>query len=103
MYENVIELVSEEKGSTNMILVGVHGNERCGIDAINELLPTLKIVRGRVLIAYGNPKAIAQNMRYTEANLNRLFKSDEMLSEKEKSSYENHKIGTKTSFYKLFP
>lgn len=71
-----------------MVLIGVHGNERCGIDAITELLPTLKIERGRVLIAYGNPKAIEQNVRYTEANLNRLFKSDEMLSEKEKASYE---------------
>lgn len=88
MYENVIELTGPEKGPTNMIAVGVHGNERCGIDAINELLPTLKIARGRVLIAYGNPRAIEQGMRYVEENLNRLFKSDEILSEKEKSSYE---------------
>lgn len=88
MYEDVIELVGTEEGPTSMVLIGVHGNERCGIDAITELLPTLKIKRGRVLIAYGNPKAIERNIRYAEANLNRLFKSDEILSEQEKGSYE---------------
>lgn len=88
MYENVIELVGKEEGPASMVLIGVHGNERCGIDAINELLPTLEIDRGRVLVVYGNPKAIEQNVRYAEANLNRLFKSDESLSEKEKGSYE---------------
>jgi succinylglutamate desuccinylase len=88
MFEDVIELKGQEPGPVSMILVGVHGNERCGIDAIEELLPSLKIQKGRVLIAYGNPKAIDQNVRYTEANLNRLFKSDEMLSEREKDSCE---------------
>lgn len=88
MYEDVIELIGKEMGPTSMILVGVHGNERCGVDAIKELLPSLEIQKGRVLIAYGNPEAIDQNVRYAEANLNRVFKPDEMLSEKEKSSYE---------------
>lgn len=88
MFEDIIELKGEEQGSISMILVGVHGNERCGIDALKELLPSLKIQRGRVFIAYGNPTAIEKNVRYIEANLNRLFKSDEMLSEKEKDSYE---------------
>lgn len=88
MYEDVIELVGKENGPTSMILVGVHGNERCGIDAITELLPSLEIQKGKVLIAHGNPEAIERNVRYTEANLNRVFKSDEMLSEREKDSYE---------------
>jgi succinylglutamate desuccinylase len=88
MYEDVIELVGKENGPTSIILAGVHGNERCGVDAIQELLPSLKIQNGRVLIAYGNPKAIEENVRYTEANLNRLFKSEDELSDEERSSYE---------------
>lgn len=88
MYEDIIELVGTEPGPTSMILVGVHGNEKCGIDAVNKLFPSLKIQAGRVLIGYGNPKAIKENVRFTDANLNRLFKSEKMLSEKEKTSYE---------------
>lgn len=88
MNENFIELNGEEKGATSVILVGVHGNEKCGIIAMEKILPTLKINKGRVLIGYGNPRAIDQGVRYTEANLNRMFKPNNILSEKEKSSYE---------------
>ena len=86
--EKVIELKGSQDGPTSMILVGVHGDEKCGIDALEELLPALEIVRGRVLIAYGNPHAIKQNVRFTETNLNRMFKSDDLLSEDDKKTYE---------------
>lgn len=88
MYENIIELIGKEPGPTSMILVGVHGNEICGVKALNKTLPTLEIQKGKVLFAYGNPRAIEQNVRYTETNLNRMFKPSENLSEKEKISYE---------------
>lgn len=88
MNEKFVELSGEEKGATSVILIGVHGNEKCGIIAMEKILPTLKINKGRVLIGYGNPRAIDQDVRYTEANLNRMFKPDNILSEKEKSSYE---------------
>src|SRR3989339_723844 len=88
MYEDVIEILGNEKGGTSIILVGVHGNERCGLEAMDTLLPNLKIQKGRMLVAYGNPKAIKQNVRFTDVNLNRMFKPDETLSKKEKASYE---------------
>ena len=88
MYEKIIELMGKEPGPTSMILVGVHGNETCGVEALNKILSTLEIQKGRVFFAYGNPRAIEQNVRYTEKNLNRMFKSEETLSEKEKGSYE---------------
>lgn len=88
MTESLIELTGTEDGTTSIIIVGTHGNERCGIEAAERLIPTLTIKKGRVLFAYGNPEAIEQNIRFTEANLNRMFKSDDFLSEKEKSSYE---------------
>lgn len=88
MYEDVIELVGKENGPTSIILAGVHGNEQCGIDALQELLPFLEIQKGRVLVAYGNPRAIETDVRFIEANLNRLFRDEEALSEKERTSYE---------------
>lgn len=88
MIEEIIELKGENSGPTSIILVGVHGNERCGVEALEQILPSLKIDNGVVFIAYGNPEAIKRNERIFEANLNRMFKPDEALSDKEKKSYE---------------
>ncbi len=88
MEEEILQLTGKEGGPTSMILAGVHGNEMCGVEAIKRLLPFLQIKKGRVFIGFGNPKAIDRNARFTEVNLNRMFKSDELLSENEKKSYE---------------
>lgn len=88
MNEEILELIGSEPGATSMILVGVHGDEICGVKALENLLPKLKIEKGCVYIGYGNPRAIEKNVRYTEANLNRMFKADNLLSEKDKQSYE---------------
>ncbi|MCX6797965.1 MAG: succinylglutamate desuccinylase/aspartoacylase family protein [Candidatus Falkowbacteria bacterium] len=84
----VIELKGRSAGPSSMIIVGVHGDERCGYEALEKLLPTLKIDNGLVFMAYGNPPAIKNNQRFYEANLNRLFKDNELLNEAEKNSYE---------------
>jgi len=88
MRTNSIRLTGAKKGTTSLILVGVHGDERCGIEAIEKILPELEIEQGEVIIEYGNPRAIEQNVRYTEANLNRMFKSESELTAEEKNSYE---------------
>lgn len=88
MMEDIIEITGALPGPTSMVIGGVHGNEKCGVQALNKLLPTLKIQKGRVLFAYGNPRAIAQNVRLTEMNLNRAFKNPALYSEKEKATYE---------------
>ncbi len=87
MFEEIIQLKGREKGTTSIILVGVHGDEKCGIEALEKILPILEIKRGIVLFGYGNPRAIKANKRYTEANLNRMF-IDENFTPKEKESYE---------------
>lgn len=84
----VVEILGKESGGTSMILVGVHGNETCGPLAMDYLLPGLKIEKGRVLIAYANPKAILRGVRSTEQNLNRLFRPVDQLSVEELRSYE---------------
>ena len=86
--EKFVELRGVEDGPTSVILAGVHGDERGGIEALKELLPDLTIQKGRVFLGYGNPRAIVENKRFTEANLNRMFKDDSLLSLEERGSYE---------------
>lgn len=88
MFEKIIQLKGKEKGTTSVVLVGVHGDEKCGMEALKNILPTLEIERGTVLFGYGNPRAIEANKRFIEVNLNRMFKNDDLLSKNEKDSYE---------------
>jgi len=64
---------SGKAGKKIVILAGVHGNEVCGIKAFNELIPNIKIEKGKVTFIYSNLKAIKQNKRFIEKNLNRCF------------------------------
>ena len=75
-------------GKKLLIIVGIHGNEPCGINAVKELLPMIAIERGTLTIALGNPRAVAEKVRFTEKNLNRMFQSDERLTPIERVSYE---------------
>lgn len=74
-------------GPTLVILGGVHGNEICGIQLI-DLLKGLHIERGRLILAYGNPRAIGERTRLTAENLNRMFLPDDQLSSFQRISYE---------------
>lgn len=88
MFEKIIKLTGKKEGPTSIVLAGVHGDERCGIDALKKILPNILIEKGTVLFGYGNPRAIEANKRFTESNLNRLFKDDDLLLEAERNSYE---------------
>jgi len=88
MFEEIIQLIGEENGPVSIILAGVHGDEKCGVEVLKKIIPNLKIEKGRVLFGYGNPRAIKEDKRFVEENLNRMFKKDDLLSEKEKESYE---------------
>lgn len=88
MFEEIIKIEGDKTGPTSIVLAGVHGNEQCGVKAMQKTLAYTKIERGIVLFGYGNPRAIEQNKRYTEANLNRLFQDDSKLSDEQRASYE---------------
>lgn len=53
-----------------LVLGGMHGNERLGIDLV-QLLQIKPIAGVDALIA--NPRAVARNVRFTESDLNRSF------------------------------
>lgn len=74
-------------GPTVVILGGVHGDETCGVVAIDSLRK-LRIKKGKLILIYGNPLAIERGVRFVDENLNRLFCQDHDLSEKVKRSYE---------------
>jgi succinylglutamate desuccinylase len=88
MFDDIFIVQGKEVGPTSIILAGVHGNEKCGVTAFQKILPTLTLDAGTVFFAYGNPRALAGNQRFTEANLNRMFKDKNKLSQSEKASYE---------------
>lgn len=77
-----------EDGPTSLIIAGNHGNEACGIKAFEKILPTLVIEKGTVFFVLGNPEAITQNKRFTEANLNRMFRKASTYTAKIKKTYE---------------
>lgn len=54
-------------------MAGVHGNESFGVDAMQEIIPSLKIEKGNVTFIIANPEAVKQNKRFIEFNLNRCF------------------------------
>ena len=86
--EDIIEIIGANPGTTSIIIAGIHGDERGGIDAFEEIIPNLKIENGRVIFMYGNPEAIKLNKRFTEANLNRMFNEDSAILDEQKNSYE---------------
>ncbi len=93
MYENIFEIVGKNSGPTSIILTGVHGNERSGINAFAKIIPILTVNSGKVIFVYGNPAAIKTNKRFIDSNLNRLFRPVQELTSKEKTSYEFNRAG----------
>lgn len=69
----VIEKKGKLPGKNIVVMVGVHGNESFGVDAIRELIPKLKLNKGKVTFIIANPEAVKQNKRFIEYNLNRCF------------------------------
>lgn len=68
-----------QDGPTLTVLGAVHGNEKCGPDAINKLIAHIEagditITKGTLtVIPVCNPRAYRQNVRFTQRNLNRFM------------------------------
>lgn len=87
----VVTREGKRSGRTLTVIGGVHGDEHCGVEALDELIQRINIVAGRVHWIYGNPRAIERNMRQTEMNLNRAFLPETLLSPAKRSSYERQR------------
>ena len=69
----IIKKTASLPGPTVAIFAGVHGNERVGVLALQELIPKLKLTKGTLYLAFANVPAIEQNVRLVNKNLNRCL------------------------------
>lgn len=79
MMKTVSYAAEENEGPRLLILGAVHGNEKCGTQAITRLITEIengdvRLARGSVtLVPITNPRAFAKDKRYDERNLNRFL------------------------------
>ncbi len=66
---------SEKQGSTIVFFAGMHGNEFAGVNALNNVLKTIsnKDIIGEIYGVYGNIKALHENKRFLDTDLNRMW------------------------------
>ncbi|WP_199101743.1 succinylglutamate desuccinylase [Aquitalea sp. ASV11] len=77
---NVVELFpagQHSKPAFILLSCGIHGNETAPIEVIDAMLADIASgtlpLHHRLLVAFGNPKAMQQGERYLDYDLNRLF------------------------------
>ena len=88
-YSAVVTIEGRQPGKTVAIMGGVHGDEICGVQALERLIVEATMIEtGRLFLIFGNPRAIERGVRQTEMNLNRAFRPEWMMSEAELKSYE---------------
>ncbi|WP_330633785.1 M14 family metallopeptidase [Halocatena halophila] len=58
------------------VVGGIHGDEPCGVRAIERVLADPPSVTRPVKLIIANERALAQGVRYTETDLNRVFPGD---------------------------
>jgi len=65
------------EGPTVIIIAGMHGNEKSGVRAAENILHTLRDIeepiRGHLLLVRANINALDQNVRYVDEDMNRLW------------------------------
>jgi len=71
--QTIYEIKGKLKGPTVTIMGGIHGNEFCGVEAIQSLVADLKIKRGKLNLIIANPLAIEKDVRAVNVNMNRIF------------------------------
>ena len=91
MTVKIVTLRALEPGPVFTVLGAVHGNERCGPEAIRRLIDgfdrgDVVLRRGTLqLVPVANPRAYEQGVRFVERNLNRQFYRKDV-----KTHYEDH-------------
>lgn len=82
------KIEGESKGPTIVFFAGIHGNETAGVFALKDVLKKLlpKDIYGTVHAISGNLKALEQNQRYIDKDLNRLWTKEQLDGLKSKQS-----------------
>ena len=67
----------KKPGATLVFFAGIHGNEFAGVNALNAVLSEIDAsdISGEIIGVYGNIKALKENKRFIERDLNRVWTS----------------------------
>ncbi len=83
------------KGPVLFVTAGIHGNEPSGVKALKkvflELEKTRPDINGTVVGVRGNQKALAQNKRYIDEDLNRTWTEDNIKTQR-KDTFEQKEM-----------
>jgi succinylglutamate desuccinylase len=73
-------LRGEDDGPTLVVVAGIHGNEPAGIEAARVVLSTLReqriALRGELTVLCGNVRALREQRRFMERDLNRVWTAE---------------------------
>ena len=88
-------------GATIVFFAGIHGNETAGVNALNSVLVTLseKDISGEIYGVYGNIKALQQNKRFLESDLNRMWTLKQLDTIKHKEALNQEEQEQEELFY----
>lgn len=85
--KNFKQIKSKNSGPTVTVMGGIHGDEFCGVKAVEFFMQNLQDVqRGTLNLVVANQLAVKQNKREVNYNMNRIFRDD--LPGSIKSTYE---------------
>lgn len=88
-------------GSTIVFFAGMHGNEYAGVNALNNVLNGInkKAISGEIYGVYGNIKALQQNKRFLETDLNRMWTLKQLDNLEQKDVLNQEEQEQKELFY----
>lgn len=100
------EYTSNKKGPLLFVTAGIHGNEPSGVKALEEvfkqLIKTKPEIEGTLVGVSGNHKALNQNKRYIDEDLNRVW-TEENIEEKEDETHEQKEMWEIIEILDQFP
>ena len=90
------KIQGKEDGPTIIFFAGIHGNETAGVFALNQVFNSInkEQVKGTIYGVSGNLKALEQNQRFINEDLNRIWLKDNLksLENKRELNYEEEEL-----------
>jgi len=97
---------SNKKGPLLFVTAGIHGNEPSGVQALEEVFKQLEKtkpkIEGTLVGVSGNHKALNQNKRYIDEDLNRVW-TEENIKQKKDESHEQKEMWEIIEILKQYP
>ncbi|TRX51417.1 hypothetical protein FNH22_24310 [Fulvivirga sp. M361] len=109
--DRIIEdIEGSEDGPLVVLVSGVHGNEKSGVEAAKDVVNTIALdsipFRGRIIAIRGNLQALAKNKRFIRYDLNRCWHENaivDILSNKGHLEAEDLEVRELLDFFNTLP